>query len=350
MQNGIGYDFVPHPLGSLLMPTICKLESLRPKLSYRALEVGAVFLLLCTVPTYSHGQTAAEAATVASSSAGMTTAVTKALGPAVAPVGEANSPFPSGPDRPPLDETNRKSLEQRAGKDAAKLLLQSVPDEALIYIDGMLVGRTPLLLILPPGKRRIEMRGQRQEFGEGLIDLAPNETRQFALTLTSRYFASVTAHTAAPLVATGVTGISGGAPVSVPPSATDTGPSFEEVNRKALEQRAGRDAAKLSLQSVPDGAMIYIDKILVGHAPLQLMVAPGEYKVEMRGPHGELSERLVGVLAQRYAKSPTNAATIKRTTANTTLTGSMLFSDIVGSLSIRSQDHVNNHRSVMLAG
>jgi hypothetical protein len=270
----------------------------RAKLSYRALEAGAVLLLLCASPANSRGQAAAEAAVAASSSAGMTTAVTKVLKPAASrPSGDAKSPFLAVQDRPPLDETNRKSLEQQAGKDAAKLLLQSVPDNASIYIDGMLVGRTPLLLILPPGQRRIEMRGQRQEFGEGLIALAPNETRQFALTLASRYPAGITTHPAAPLVFTGGVSVSHMAPVPVPPqSASDTGSSPEEVNRKALEQRAGKDAAKLILQSTPDGAMVYIDNMFVGHAPLQLIVPPGEYKTEMRDQRGEFAERLVGVL------------------------------------------------------
>lgn len=88
-------------------------------------------------------------------------------------------------------ETNRKALEQRAGKDAAKLILRSVPSEALVYIDGMSVGRTPLLLIIPPGKYKVEMRGQREGFGERLIGLLPNETQQLALTLVLRYPARI---------------------------------------------------------------------------------------------------------------------------------------------------------------
>jgi hypothetical protein len=87
--------------------------------------------------------------------------------------------------------TNRKALEQRAGKDAAKLMLRSVPSEALVYIDGKSVGRTPLLLIVPPGKYKVEMRGQREGFGERLIGLLPNETQELALTLVLRYPARI---------------------------------------------------------------------------------------------------------------------------------------------------------------
>jgi hypothetical protein len=99
---------------------------------------------------------------------------------------------PAGPTNADgIYATNRKALEQRAGKDAAKLMLRSVPNEALIYIDGKSVGRTPMLLIVPPGKYKIEMRGQREGFGERLIGLLPNETQELALTLVLRYPARI---------------------------------------------------------------------------------------------------------------------------------------------------------------
>lgn len=87
--------------------------------------------------------------------------------------------------------TNRKALEQRAGKDAGKLLLRSSPGEALIYIDGTPVGRAPLLLIVPPGKYKVEMRGPREAFAERIVGLLPNETQQVALTLLLRYPAKI---------------------------------------------------------------------------------------------------------------------------------------------------------------
>ena len=110
--------------------------------------------------------------------------------PAPAPKAEAPVATPVSTFTPasvPADVTNRKALEQRAGKDAAKLVLQSVPSNALIYIDGMFVGRTPLLLIVPPAKYKVEMHGQRDGFGERLIGLLPKETQQLTLTLELRY-------------------------------------------------------------------------------------------------------------------------------------------------------------------
>jgi hypothetical protein len=55
----------------------------------------------------------------------------------------------------------------------------------------MSVGRTPLLLIVPPGKYKVEMRGQRDGFGERVIGLLPNETQDLALRLELRYPARI---------------------------------------------------------------------------------------------------------------------------------------------------------------
>jgi hypothetical protein len=100
----------------------------------------------------------------------------------------------AAPSGPPPEVLNRQALEQRAGKNACKLLLRSTPNTAQIYVDGAFVGESPLLLIVSPGKYQIEMRGRRLEFGERAVDLLPRETREVALSLTSRYPTRVTVH------------------------------------------------------------------------------------------------------------------------------------------------------------
>jgi len=278
------------------------------KLRCCACEAGALLLLLCVVPTCSRGQAGVEAGGADSASAGASTAASKAL-PAPLPRPGTDDKFPYVPERvgPPPDEANRKALEQRAGDGATKLLLQSVPSEAMIYIDGMFVGRAPLLLIVPPGKYKVEMRGKREEFGERFVELSANETQQLTLTLEARYPSSITMHTrrAAPMSGAASTGneVFPAASVAHPAKVTSPanlpapqGPSPDETNRKALEQRAGIDVARLSLQSEPSGAMTYIDGMFVGRTPLQLIVPPGKYKVEMHGKHEEFGEGLVGLL------------------------------------------------------
>jgi hypothetical protein len=94
----------------------------------------------------------------------------------------------------PPEVVNRKALEQRAGKNPCKLLLRSTPAAAQVYVDGAFVGESPLLLIVPPGKYQIQMRGRRLEFGERAVDLLPRETREIALSLTSRYPTRITVH------------------------------------------------------------------------------------------------------------------------------------------------------------
>ena len=82
---------------------------------------------------------------------------------------------------------NRKDLEARAGKNAAKLMLRSKPTQADVKIDGKPVGKTPLLLVLPPGQYEVAMNGKRMDHAEQKIDLLPKETREFMLPLKQLY-------------------------------------------------------------------------------------------------------------------------------------------------------------------
>jgi hypothetical protein len=100
----------------------------------------------------------------------------------------------ASPLGPPPQVVNRKALEQRAGKNPCKLMLRSTPSAAQVFIDGAFVGESPLLLMVPPGKYQIEMRGHRLEFGQSAVDLLPRETREVALSLTSRYPTRVAVH------------------------------------------------------------------------------------------------------------------------------------------------------------
>lgn len=103
------------------------------------------------------------------------------------PQGQSKSPHVAEPGGPPADEVNRKALEPRAGSSGGKLLLRSLPDRAQVFVDGAYVGRTPLLLIVAPGKYNIQMRGQREATGKHTVELAAKETQEIALTLTPRY-------------------------------------------------------------------------------------------------------------------------------------------------------------------
>ena len=88
---------------------------------------------------------------------------------------------------PAPEVTNRKTFEVQAGKDAGKLLLRATPVEAQIWIDGKIVGKTPMLLVLAPGKYEIEMRGARGQTGKRSVDLLPRETRELAVKLAQLY-------------------------------------------------------------------------------------------------------------------------------------------------------------------
>ena len=82
---------------------------------------------------------------------------------------------------------NRRALEAKAGKDAAKMMLRSQPDGAWVFINGKGVGKTPLLLILAPSVYRVEMHVAQRESSQEQVDLLPKETREVLLTLAARY-------------------------------------------------------------------------------------------------------------------------------------------------------------------
>jgi hypothetical protein len=75
-----------------------------------------------------------------------------------------------------------------------------------------------------------------------------------------------------------------------------SGPPPEVVNRRNLEQHAGRDAAKLLLRSDPTGSQVWINSAFVGSTPMVLVLAPGKYSLELRGPRQEFAARTVDLL------------------------------------------------------
>ncbi len=164
---------------------------------------AASLALLCSaLPNSARGQAVAEAAGANSVGASVASSIKPITMPKF-PVTGAGSSVPASPSSssphliasagPPPEETNRKSLEASAGKDAGKLLLRATPVEAQIWVNGNIVGKTPLLLVLSPGKYQIEMRGSRGQTGKRSVDLLPHETRELAVKLDQLYPGRVTA-------------------------------------------------------------------------------------------------------------------------------------------------------------
>jgi len=107
------------------------------------------------------------------------------------PAKESASPHLTARTGPPPDEVNRKDFEDNAGVGAGKLLLRSVPSGAEIFINDLVVGRTPLLMVIAPGKYRIDMRGPRQESGHSIIGVMAKETQTVVINLNQRYPRSI---------------------------------------------------------------------------------------------------------------------------------------------------------------
>lgn len=91
------------------------------------------------------------------------------------------------PTGPPEEVVNRRALEKKAGKDAAKVLLRSNPNGARIWLNGAFVGTTPILLVVPPGKYHIKMSDDRLDSAEQDVGLLPREIRDVVLHLAVYY-------------------------------------------------------------------------------------------------------------------------------------------------------------------
>ena len=153
----------------------------------RSWKGSLVLLAIFLAPGCAHAQATASSAGTAASSGPTYTVMGAATSSVARPQTPSKSPHIADSGAPPADEVNRKALEERAGTDGGKLLLRSVPNGAQVFLDGAFVGRTPLLLIVPPGKYKIQMRGQREASSERTVGVAAKETQEIALTLAPRY-------------------------------------------------------------------------------------------------------------------------------------------------------------------
>ena len=155
---------------------------------YKAVVVLGLFV---TCAYASCAQDLAEAAAMNSNS-GITMQSSKTLAPTLAsPAKPSPSPHLLVRTGPPPSETNRKDFEDNAGDNAGKLLLRSFPSGAEIFINDLLVGQTPMLLVISPGKYKVTMRGPRDETGHASVGVLPKETQKVVINLTQRYPARV---------------------------------------------------------------------------------------------------------------------------------------------------------------
>jgi PEGA domain len=159
--------------------------------------VGVVWKTAVLVGLFGLGTLGVNAQTIAESAATTSTSSVAAQG-AKPPSVVLASPAKPGTAQhllartgPPLDEINRKEFEANAGENASKLLLRSAPTGAEIFINGLLVGKAPLLMVIAPGKYDIEMRGQRLESGRRTVGIMPKETQTVVIDLNQRYPASI---------------------------------------------------------------------------------------------------------------------------------------------------------------
>ena len=164
----------------------CHIAAAKYPALLRAILTIALVLTACQSAA---AQSAAEyaGATSASSATVVRTNSMSVPAPAKGTPGAAKSDHLTVPSGPPPEVANRNALEQRAGNGAGKLFVRSTPSGAQVSIDGAFVGKTPMLLILAPGKYQVEVRGERLESGRQTVALLPRETREVAIRMAIRY-------------------------------------------------------------------------------------------------------------------------------------------------------------------
>jgi hypothetical protein len=153
--------------------------------------IGLALLFSGAFSSAAFGQAVAEAAGATSVSGGVGSSMKAISLPTLPANAASSSPHLTASTGPAPEETNRRVLESHAGKEAGKVLLRATPVEAQIWVNGQIVGKTPLLLVLAPGKYEIEMRGARGQTGKRTVDLLPRETREMAVKLEPLYPARV---------------------------------------------------------------------------------------------------------------------------------------------------------------
>ena len=167
---------------------------IRPLFASLGFVLAVSIVLSCGIfASAAHGQAVAEAAGATSVSAAAASSIKPPQTPVPALPGGTPSQHIIAPAGPPPQEVNVSNFQSHAGKDAGKVLLRATPAEAQIWVNGKIVGKTPMLLVLAPGKYQIEMRGARGETGTSSVDLLPHETREILVKLHQLYPARVTA-------------------------------------------------------------------------------------------------------------------------------------------------------------
>jgi len=172
---------------------------IRPLFKPMGFLPAVALVLSCGVfASAARGQAVAEAAGATSVSASAVSSIKPPQIPVPNVPGMAGAPSTGAPSQhliapsgPPPQEVNVRNFQSHAGKDAGKVLLRAAPVDAQIWVDGKIVGKTPMLLVLAPGKYQIEMRGARGETGASSVDLLPRETREILIKLTQLYPARV---------------------------------------------------------------------------------------------------------------------------------------------------------------
>ena len=102
----------------------------------------------------------------------------------------------SGPDSPPsVDDENdagpaakaRPEVKSKpAGQETVKISISSNPTGARVYVEGKVMGRTPVLLERAPGGEEMNIRVEKEGFRARLLTVRPEEDTKMSVQLAKK--------------------------------------------------------------------------------------------------------------------------------------------------------------------
>ena len=163
------------------------------KSHWRFASLATSLVLLLAAADCAAAQSAAEyASTVAKTSSIKPPATSPTIVfPQSASAKQKSAHLTAREDRETLELTNRKLLEEQAGKEAGKLLIRSVPSEADVWIEELEVGKTPLLLTLHPGTYVVKVRALGTSVAEQRVGILAKKSHEVVVQLRVRYPAQI---------------------------------------------------------------------------------------------------------------------------------------------------------------
>jgi len=94
----------------------------------------------------------------------------------------------------PVAALNCRALKERAGSEAARLSVRSLPAGSMVWVDGLFVGTTPVELELALGAHQVELDATGMKTHRQAVELGARQLRELSVRLEPRYATKIVLH------------------------------------------------------------------------------------------------------------------------------------------------------------